>query len=92
MIQCEHPWCPEDATLSASRVDAIRDHWYLCDEHRIPEPTIFEQTPLPPRDADVGDRRPPIWSLEVMLSYFPPKHRKVTRRQADAMIAKVVAS
>lgn len=87
-LRCERPSCDNAATHTASRVDAIRDHWYLCDEHAIAQPSVFEPSALPPRRAELVDEREPVWALETLLVLFPPKHRGVTKRAAREIAAR----
>jgi hypothetical protein len=79
VLRCERPRCDNAATHTATRVDALRDRWYLCDDHAIPQPSVFEPSPL------WSDSWPPL-SFASQLALFPPKHRDVSRRAARAIV------
>jgi hypothetical protein len=85
-IPCERPWCPNDATVIASRVDARRDHWYLCDDHRMDHEPVYEHSPLPPRAVELPTGRGPYMSVEFCLAVWSPRHRTKTREVARAMV------
>lgn len=85
-IRCEKSWCDEAASIIASRVDASRDYTYRCEAHRIPEPTVYEQSTLPRPAAELAALTQPRLSLELTLAMWPPKHRAVTRREAAAIV------
>lgn len=79
MIRCEHARCPEQATTLNSRVDAIRDHLWTCDEHR--PGGVFEPSVLPLPEADLPAGRPRL-SLETVLLTWPPRHRSASKADA----------
>lgn len=81
-VLCERPHCSSPATVAASRVDAVRDHWYFCATHAAEAQAdrmnfgIFGFSPLYGRAL----------SALQCLAIFPPKHRAVTRRALEARL------
>ena len=88
-VRCEAVGCIEDAELILSRVDASSDRWYLCsiDAERYDSEPVWEQSKLPLIAELTADKSPLAWTLEVVLAFFPPKHRKLSRRDADEVLA-----
>ena len=73
-IPCERVGCPNDATFIESRVDARRDHRYMCDDHLsggVFEPTSLDGSAMP---------------LATFLAVSPPKHRSTTKKAAKAIV------
>jgi len=73
-IPCEVTGCMTEATRIESRVDAIRDHRYVCSRHE--SGGVWEPSPLHSRNM----------SAIATITMFPPKHRSATKAAAKRLI------
>lgn len=74
----ERSFCEEHSTQVVSRIDAIRDWWYLCEEHAARQEQLVAAMGSP----IIRDPRSSL-STETVLSWWPPRHRAASKVDAQ---------
>jgi hypothetical protein len=74
----ERSFCDEPSTHMVSRIDAIRDHWYMCEEHATAQVRYVAS------EMSTLDKK--HLPMNIIVSWWPPKHRAVSRKDAAAFL------